>query len=99
MDLKEQEKFLEIKKEVIKVIESKQEKIKKNNIKIDIMVDIMNDEENYYIHYNEHNCFRYDWYDEEYHTVFEIAEQLNIMLDRFLKERENVSISTNKLLS
>lgn len=42
MDLKEQEKFLEIKKEVIKVIESKQEKIKKNNIKIDIMVDIMN---------------------------------------------------------
>lgn len=53
----------------------------------------------YYIHYNEHNNFRYDWYDEEYHTVSEIAEQLNIMLDRFLKERENVSISTNKLLS
>ena len=49
MDLKEQEKFLEIKKEVIKVIESKQEKFKENNIKIDIMVDIMNDEENYYI--------------------------------------------------
>ena len=42
MDLKEQEKFLEIKKEIIKVIESKQEKIKENNIKIDIMVDIMN---------------------------------------------------------
>ena len=49
MDLKEQEKFLEIKKEIIKVIESKQEKIKENNIKIDIMVDIMNDEEKYYI--------------------------------------------------
>ena len=81
------------------MIESKQEKIKENNIKIDIMVDIMNDEENYYIHYNEHNNFRYDWYDEEYHTVSEIAEQLNIMLDRFLKEKENVSISTNKLLS
>ena len=53
----------------------------------------------YYTHYNEHNNFRYDWYDEEYHTVSEIAEQLNIMLDRFLKERENVSTSTNKLLS
>ena len=53
----------------------------------------------YYTHYNEHNNFRYDWYDEEYHTGSEIAEQLNIMLDRFLKERENVSISTNKLLS
>ena len=65
MDLKEQEKFLEIKKEIIKVIESKQEKIKENNIKIDIMVDIMNDEENYYIYYNEHNNFRYDWYDED----------------------------------
>ena len=49
MELKEQEKFLEIKKEVIKMIENKKEKLKENNIKIDIMVDIMNDEENYYI--------------------------------------------------
>ena len=49
MELKEQEKFLEIKKEVIKMIESKKEKLKENNIKVDIMVDIMNDEENYYI--------------------------------------------------
>ena len=49
MELKEQEKFSEIKKEVIKMIESKKEKFKENNIKMDIMVDIMNDEENYYI--------------------------------------------------
>ena len=49
MELKEQEKFLEIKKEVIKMIENKKEKLKENNIKIDIMVNIMNDEENYYI--------------------------------------------------
>ena len=45
MEVKEQEKFLEIKKEVIKMIENKKEKLKENNIKI----DIMNDEENYYI--------------------------------------------------
>ena len=45
MEVKEQEKFLEIKKEVIKMIENKKEKLKENNIK----VDIMNDEENYYI--------------------------------------------------
>ena len=45
MELKEQEKFLEIKKEVVKMIENKKEKLKENNIKI----DIMNDEENYYI--------------------------------------------------
>ena len=49
MELKEQEKFLEIKKEVIKMIENKKEKLKENNIKIDIISDIMNDEENYYI--------------------------------------------------
>ena len=49
MELKEQEKFLEIKKEVIKMIESKKEKLKENNVKTDIIVDIMNDEENYYI--------------------------------------------------
>jgi len=49
MELKEQEKFLEIKKEVVKMIENKKEKLKENNIKIDIISDIMNDEENYYI--------------------------------------------------
>ena len=49
MELKEQEKFLEIKKEVIKMIENKKEKLKENNIKTDIVSDIMNDEENFYI--------------------------------------------------
>ena len=49
MELKEQEKFLEIKKEVVKMIENKKEKLKENNIKTDIISDIMNDEENYYI--------------------------------------------------
>lgn len=49
MELKEQEKFLKIKKEVVKMIENKKEKLKENNIKIDIISDIMNDEENYYI--------------------------------------------------
>ena len=49
MELKEQEKFLKIKKEVIKMIENKKEKLKENNIKIDIISDIINDEENYYI--------------------------------------------------
>ena len=33
MELKEQEKFLEIKKEVVKMIENKKEKLKENNIK------------------------------------------------------------------
>jgi len=36
----------------------------------------------YYIHYKQ-NFHRYDWYDEEYHTISEIAKQLNIILDRF----------------
>lgn len=36
----------------------------------------------YYIHYKQ-DFYRYDWYDEEYHTVSEIAKQLNIILDRF----------------
>ena len=36
----------------------------------------------YYIHYKQ-DFYRYDWFDEEYHTISEIAEQLNIMLDRF----------------
>ena len=52
----------------------------------------------YYIHYEEitNNFIHYDWYDEEYHTVSEIAEQLDIILNRFLKERKNVSIGTSK---
>ena len=49
MELKEQEKFLRIKKEVIKMIENKKEKLKEDNIKIDIILDIINDEENFYI--------------------------------------------------
>lgn len=49
MELKEQEKFLRIKKEVTKMIENKKEKLKENNIKIDIISDIMNNEENFYI--------------------------------------------------
>ena len=49
MEVKDQEKFLEIKKEVIKMIESKKEKLTENNIKVDIMVDITNNEESYYI--------------------------------------------------
>ena len=36
----------------------------------------------YYIHYKQ-DFYRYDWFDEEYHTIFEIAEQLNIILSRF----------------
>ena len=38
-----------VKKEVTKMIENKKEKLKENNIKIDIISDLMNDEENYYI--------------------------------------------------
>ena len=45
MEVKDQEKFLGIKKEVIKMIESKKEKLTENNIK----VDIINNEESYYI--------------------------------------------------
>ena len=41
MELKEQEKFLKIKKEVVKMIENKKEKLKENNIKTDIISDIM----------------------------------------------------------
>ena len=37
------------KKKVTKMIENKKEKLKENNIKIDIISDIMNDEENFYI--------------------------------------------------
>ena len=47
--VKRARKVFENKKKVIKMIENKKEKLKENNIKIDIISDIMNDEENYYI--------------------------------------------------
>ena len=99
----EKEKYLEIKKELLKILQSKKEKFEKNNIKMKVIEEkedsyIINLEKGekvatlslrmpdstryYYIHYKQ-DFYRYDWYDEEYHTVFEIAEQLNIILDRF----------------
>ena len=99
----EKEKYLEIKKELLKILQSKKEKFEKNNIKMKVIEEkedsyIINLEKGkriatlslrmpdstryYYIHYKQ-DFHRYDWYDEEYHTVSEIAEQLNIMLDRF----------------
>ena len=99
----EKEKYLEIKKELLKILQSKKEKFKENNIKVEVIEEkeesyiinlekgkkvatlslrIPNSTKYYYIHYKQ-NFHRYDWYDEEYHTVSEIAEQLNIMLDRF----------------
>ena len=102
----EEEKYLEIKKELLKILQSKKEKFEKNNIKMKVIEEkedsyIINLEKGkriatlslrmpdstryYYIHYEEitNNFTHYDWYDEEYHTVSEIAEQLNIILDRF----------------
>ena len=99
----EKEKYLEIKKELLKILQSKKEKFEKNNIKMKVIEEkeesyiinlekgkkvatlslrIPNSTRYYYIHYKQ-DFYRYDWYDEEYHTVFEIAEQLNIILDRF----------------
>ena len=99
----EKEKYLEIKKELLKILQSKKEKFEEKNIKLEVIEDkessyiinlekgekvatlslrIPNSTRYYYIHYKQ-NFHRYDWYDEEYHTVFEIAEQLNIILDRF----------------
>ena len=98
----EKEKYLEIKKELLKIFQSKKIKYKENNIKLVIEEKedsyIINLEKGkriatlslrmpdstryYYIHYKQ-DFYRYDWFDEEYHTIFEIAEQLNIMLDRF----------------
>ena len=99
----EEEKYLEIKKELLKILQSKKEKFEKNNIKMKVIKEkedsyIINLEKGkriatlslrmpdstryYYIHYKQ-DFYRYDWYDEEYYTVSEIAEQLNIMLDRF----------------
>ena len=99
----EKEKYLEIKKELLKILQSKKEKFEKNNIKMKVIEEkedsyIINLEKGkriatlslrmpdstryYYIHYKQ-DFYRYDWYDEEYYTVSEIAEQLNIILDRF----------------
>ena len=115
----EKEKYLEIKKELLKILQSKKEKFEEKNIKLEVIEDkessyiinlekgekvatlslrMPNSKRYYYIHYEEitNNFAHYNWYDEEYHTVSEIAEQLNIILDRFLRERKNVSISTSK---
>ena len=104
--INEKEKYLEIKKELLKILQSKKEKFEKNNIKMKVIEEkedsyiinlekgkriatlslrIPNSTRYYYIHYEEitNNFAHYDWYDEEYHTIFEIAEQLNIMLSRF----------------
>lgn len=99
----EKEKYLEIKKELLKILQSKKEKFEEKNIKLEVIEDkessyiinlekgekvatlslrIPNSARYYYIHYKQ-NFYRYDWYDEEYHTVSEIAKQLNIILDRF----------------
>ena len=99
----EKEKYLEIKKELLKILQSKKEKFEKNNIKMKVIEEkedsyIINLEKEkriatlslrmpnstryYYIHYKQ-DFHRYDWYDEEYYIVSEIAEQLNIILDRF----------------
>ena len=99
----EKEKYLEIKKELLKILQSKKEKFEEKNIKLEVIEEkedsyIINLKKGkriatlslrmpdstryYYIHYKQ-DFYRYDWYDEEYHTVSEIAEQLNIMLSRF----------------
>ena len=99
----EKEKYLEIKKELLKILQSKKEKFEKNNIKMKVIEEkedsyIINLEKGkriatlslrmpdstryYYIHYKQ-DFYRYVWYDEEYYTISEIAEQLNIILDRF----------------
>jgi len=102
----EKEKYLEIKKELLKILQSKKEKFEEKNIKLEVIEEkedsyIINLKKGkriatlslrmpdstryYYIHYEEitNNFAHYDWYDEEYHTVSEIAKQLNIMLSRF----------------
>ena len=101
----EKEKYLEIKKELLKILQSKKIKYKENNIKLEVIekedsytINLEKGEKvatlslrmpdstrYYYIHYEEitNNFAHYDWYDEEYHTVSEIAKQLNIMLSRF----------------
>ena len=102
----EKEKYLEIKMELLKILQSKKEKFEKNNIKMKVIEEkedsyIINLEKGkriatlslrmpdstryYYIKFSEKRIGwgEYVWYDEEYHTVSEIAEQLNIILDRF----------------
>ena len=103
--INEKEKYLEIKKELLKIFQSKKIKYKEINIKLEVIEKedsyIINLEKGekvatlslrmpdstryYYIHYEEitNNFAHYDWYDEEYYTVSEIAKQLNIILDRF----------------
>ena len=99
----EKEKYLEIKKELLKILQSKKEKFEENNIKVKVIEEkedsyiinlkkvkriatlslrIPNSTRYYYIHYKQ-DFHRYDWYDEEYHTVSEIVKKLNIILDRF----------------
>ena len=100
--INEKEKYLEIKKELLEIFQSKKIKYKENNIKLEVIekedsyiinlekgekvatlsLRMPNSTRYYYIHYKQ-DFYRYDWYDEEYHTVSEIAEQLNIILDRF----------------
>ena len=99
----EKEKYLEIKKELLKILQSKKEKFEEKNIKMKVIEEkedsyIINLEKGkriatlslrmpdstryYYIHYKQ-DFYRYDWFDEEYHTISEIAEQLNMILSRF----------------
>ena len=102
----EKEKYLEIKKELLKILQSKKEKFEEKNIKLEVIEEkedsyIINLKKGkriatlslrmpdstryYYIKFSEKRIGwgEYVWYDEEYHTVSEIAEQLNIILDRF----------------
>ena len=90
---KELLKILQSKKEKIEeknikleVIEDKESSyiinLEKGEKVATLSLRIPNSTRYYYIHYKQ-NFHRYDWYDEEYHTVSEIAEQLNIILDRF----------------
>ncbi len=99
----EKEKYLEIKKELLKIFQSKKEKFEEKNIKLEVIEEkednyiinlkkgkriatlslrIPNSTRYYYIRYKQ-DFHRYDWFDEEYHTVSEIAKQLSIILDRF----------------
>ena len=103
IEINEKEKYLEIKKELLKILQSKKEKFEEKNIKLEVIEEkednyIINLKKGkriatlslrmpdstryYYIHYKQ-DFYRYDWFDEEYHTISEIAEQLNIILSRF----------------
>jgi len=75
----EKEKYLEIKKELLKIHIIN---LKKGKRIATLSLRMPDSTRYYYIHYKQ-DFHRYDWYDEEYHTVSEIAEQLNIILDRF----------------